>query len=277
MTFATTLNATLSAEPPLPFASSYDQLTEWRFPVFTAIIYFLTVKSLAAANSKPPMGKHWTQASWFKAFVVLHNAFLAVFSAVTFVGISKGLIQASSGRTAHEAFCDHDDKLWNGSLGYWAWLFYLSKYYEMVDTAIILLKGRKPSLLQSYHHAGAILSMWLCVRSHAAATWIFVLFNSFIHTLMYSYYILTTMGMHPQQKVKKTLTRMQIIQFLTGGTIAASYPFIPGCLKLDPARQMYEKLAYAFVLSYLAPLVYLFVDFAQKVYGGKMNNKAKTN
>ncbi|KAJ3003978.1 hypothetical protein HKX48_001474 [Thoreauomyces humboldtii] len=259
-----------------PFGAHAATLIDWHFPVSVAALYFVTVKTLSAAQTVPskPVASHWTNAAWFKALVVLHNVFLAVFSGITFVGMAKGLYGSSIGRGAHEAFCDRDDKLWNASLGYYAWLFYLSKYYEFVDTAIILLKGRKPSLLQSYHHAGAVLCMWLCVRSAATGTWIFVLFNSFIHTLMYTYYTLTTLGVSPHPPLKRALTQMQIAQFLIGGAVCASYPMVPGCLKRNPVTTNHETAAYAFVLAYLVPLVYLFVDFARRVYGRKTTKTA---
>ncbi|KAJ3171878.1 hypothetical protein HDU87_008196 [Geranomyces variabilis] len=262
--------STLLSEPSLPLGFSHETLLGHHFPLSFAVLYFITVKSLAARNVKPPVGRHWTQAGWFTALVVAHNAFLAIFSAVTFIGASKGVMNSYGGRGFKEAYCDRDEQLWNSSLGYYAFYFYLSKYYEVIDTAIILLKGRKPSLLQSYHHAGAIISMWLCVRSHATGTWIFVVFNSFIHTLMYSYYVFTTVGIRPPTYLKKTLTRMQITQFCIGGALAAAYPLIPGCLKMDPARLWEEKGAYVFVLSYLGPLVLLFVNFARRTYAAKM-------
>jgi len=77
-------------------------------------------------------------------------------------------------------------RLWNEGLAFYGWLFYLSKYYEVVDTLIIIAKGRKSSVLQTYHHAGAMLCMWAGVRYMAAPIWIFVLANSFIHTIMVS-------------------------------------------------------------------------------------------
>lgn len=64
-------------------------------------------------------------------------------------------------------------------------LFYLD---EIVDTIIILLKGRRSSLLQTYHHAGAIITMYLGYNYRAHPIWIFTTFNSFVHTIMYAYY-----------------------------------------------------------------------------------------
>lgn len=77
----------------------------------------------------------------------------------------------SSGWTA--AFCSvpmhapesHTPHL--APLGLIAWLFYLSKGYEVVDSIILVLKGKKVSNLQSYHHAGAMWTMWAGVRYSA--------------------------------------------------------------------------------------------------------------
>lgn len=75
-------------------------------------------------------------------------------------------------------------RLWNEGLAYYGWIFYLSKFYEVLDTFIILAKGKPSSTLQTYHHAGAMMCMWAGIRFMSAPIWIFVLVNSFIHALM---------------------------------------------------------------------------------------------
>ena len=75
------------------------------------------------------------------------------------------------------------------NLEVFGWWFYISKFYEVLDTAIILLKGRPSSLLQSYHHAGAMMCMWAGISISTNLD--FVVFNSFIHSLMYFYFSLS--------------------------------------------------------------------------------------
>ena len=75
-------------------------------------------------------------------------------------------------------------RLWNEGLAFYGWLFYISKFYEVVDTFIILAKGKNTSFLQTYHHAGAMFCLWSGIRYMAAPIWMFVFVNSFIHTLM---------------------------------------------------------------------------------------------
>jgi len=75
-------------------------------------------------------------------------------------------------------------RIWNEGLAFYGWLFYLSKFYEVLDTFIILAKGRKSSFLQTYHHAGAMMCMWAGIRYMAPPIWMFVLVNSGLHALM---------------------------------------------------------------------------------------------
>ena len=83
---------------------------------------------------------------------------------------------------------DHTDvgRLWNEGLAFWGWIFYLSKFYEVLDTLIIVAKGKRSATLQTYHHAGAMLCMWAGMRYMSPPIWMFVFINSFIHALTVS-------------------------------------------------------------------------------------------
>lgn len=75
-------------------------------------------------------------------------------------------------------------RMWNQGLAFYGWFFYLSKFYEVLDTVIILAKGKRSSTLQTYHHAGAMMSMWAGIRYMSPPIWMFVFVNSGIHALM---------------------------------------------------------------------------------------------
>ena len=77
-------------------------------------------------------------------------------------------------------------RLWNEGIAFYGWLFYISKFYEVMDTLIILAKGKRSSLLQTYHHAGAMICMWAGIRYMSPPIWMFVCVNSGIHALMAS-------------------------------------------------------------------------------------------
>ncbi|CAG8605957.1 5046_t:CDS:2 [Ambispora gerdemannii] len=256
----------------IPFPEYYPLFMDWRFPISVAAIYTLSILILNPKSSKvsrvvaqskgiKQSGKSSKDSSAMTAFIFVHNLLLCVYSFSTFLGAgSAQLRNFLTHSNFTDAYCDRDGSFWNNALGYWGYLFYLSKYYEIVDTIIILLKGRRSSLLQTYHHAGAIITMWSGINYGATAVWIFVIFNSFIHTIMYAYYAATSIGLHPPGK--QYLTTMQISQFLIGTSLAISYLFVDGCHASAGAR-----MATWINVSYLFPLIYLFVDFAKKTYG----------
>jgi len=172
---------------PIP-ADIFAALLDVRVPLTIAAVYAVSAHLFNhRANGQPyPIAK----TRLFKAFVVAHNIFLAVYSAWTFVGMVRGLHKAldkSSLPNAVGSLCkirqetrgvlmgngtssgiegsyDGMPGLWEGALAWYGWWFYLSKFYEVIDTAVIILKGRKSSLLQTYHHAGAMICMWAGIR-----------------------------------------------------------------------------------------------------------------
>lgn len=135
-------------------------------------------------------------------------------------------------------------RIWNEGLSFWGWLFYMSKFYEVVDNLIILAKGKRASTLQVYHHAGALICMWAGIRYMSPPIWMFVLVNSGIHTLMvgytqilnlfsheantvqYTYYTFCTVGVRAPKIIKQTITSLQITQFVVGLSFAAAHLFI---------------------------------------------------
>ncbi|MCJ1285852.1 hypothetical protein MMC26_005194 [Xylographa opegraphella] len=137
-------------------------------------------------------------------------------------GVTNELIKLAGGEP------DNTDvgRIWNEGLAYYGWLFYVSKFYELLDTMIILAKGKKSSFLQTYHHAGAMMCMWAGMRYMSPPIWMFVLVNSFIHALMYSYYTFAALGMQAPMLFKRTLTSLQIAQFVFGASYAFAHLFI---------------------------------------------------
>ncbi|KAF4548633.1 GNS1/SUR4-like protein 1 [Elsinoe fawcettii] len=117
-------------------------------------------------------------------------------------------------------------RMWNEGLAFWGWVFYLSKFYEVLDTVVILARGKRSPTLQTYHHAGAMLCMWAGIRYMSPPIWMFCYINSFIHTLMYIYFTLATLRVKVPVALKQTLTTMQITQFLVGATFAAFHLFV---------------------------------------------------
>ncbi|KAH8673574.1 GNS1/SUR4 family-domain-containing protein [Xylariales sp. PMI_506] len=231
-----------------------------KVPLTIAATYAVTAKLLNIYNTSTGK-KPWaiSKTTPFRIFVILHNLFLAVYSAWTFVGMFKALrtaIVSPAGPNGLagtvDSFCklngpagfgnaatyiqghgwDNDPsrlaegRLWNEGLAFYGWIFYLSKFYEVLDTFIILAKGKLSSTLQTYHHAGAMMCMWAGMRYMSAPIWMFAFVNSFIHALMYTYYTITAFNIRVPTSIKRTLTTCQISQFLVGVTYAMAHSFV---------------------------------------------------
>ncbi|KAE8378260.1 GNS1/SUR4 family-domain-containing protein [Aspergillus bertholletiae] len=138
-----------------------------------------------------------TRTASFTYVAFIHNILLSVFSAWVFLGVCQAVVSSLPPQPwapyhIADAFCrfDHaqesgpplsgynaanstsaplttnDDSfsratlvksLWERGLNYYTWMFYVSKYYEIMDTLLLLVKGKRVSFLQMYHHAGAII------------------------------------------------------------------------------------------------------------------------
>lgn len=67
--------------------------------------------------------------------VAIHSATLAVFSGWTFYNALSIFIPYTNKYGLEGSVCDvHGDLWYNQGMGYWVTLFYLSKYYEFIDT-----------------------------------------------------------------------------------------------------------------------------------------------
>ncbi|XP_074111611.1 very long chain fatty acid elongase 7 isoform X2 [Cotesia typhae] len=98
------------------------------------------------------------------------------------------------------------------------WLYYICKLIELADTVFFVLrkKQRQISFLHVWHHSIMIVTAWIGVRFFPGghATLLGVI-NSFIHILMYSYYMLSAFGPHMEKYLwwKRHLTTLQLVQF----------------------------------------------------------------
>ncbi|XP_073832522.1 very long chain fatty acid elongase AAEL008004-like [Musca autumnalis] len=100
-------------------------------------------------------------------------------------------------------------------------LYYISKYLDFFDTVFFVLRKKynQITFLHIYHHSIMALAVYVYLSqafaSHATSAG---LVNSFIHVVMYTYYMVAAakpnIDLTPW---KKTLTSMQLIQFVLMG------------------------------------------------------------
>lgn len=102
---------------------------------------------------------------------------------------------------------------------HYGWLFFLSRLIEWLDTIFFVLRKRERQVtkLHVFHHSFVPLISWTYLKYHPGYTVAFFPFvNSFVHSIMYTYYLLATFGpkIQPYLWWKRYLTSLQIAQFI---------------------------------------------------------------
>jgi len=159
-----------------------------------------------------------------KLFSMLHNAFLICLSSyMCFECINQAVTNKF---TLWGNGIDSSEK--GIPLARVLWLFYASKVVEFIDTFIMVLKknDRQISFLHVYHHV-SIFSIWWVVIFYGPGGdgYFTAALNSFIHIVMYSYYLLASLGIRVPWKSLITMGQMtQFVLMLCQATYTILFP-----------------------------------------------------
>ncbi|KAK9711119.1 GNS1/SUR4 family [Popillia japonica] len=99
------------------------------------------------------------------------------------------------------------------------WWYYISKFTEFFDTLFFILRKKNShvSTLHVIHHGCMPFSVWMGMKfAPGGHSTFFALLNSFVHIVMYFYYMVAAMGPEYQRYIwwKKYLTTFQMVQFV---------------------------------------------------------------
>lgn len=93
---------------------------------------------------------------------------------------------------------------------------YILKYFDFIDTFFIICNKNKRQLtfLHIYHHSSILLLWKYAINSgNANGTVAFsAMINGYIHVIMYSHYLITTLAI--KNPFKFLITKMQMTQFV---------------------------------------------------------------
>lgn len=141
------------------------------------------------------------------------------------------------------------------------WLHYNNKYLELLDTVFMIArkKTQQLSFLHVYHHALLIWAWWYVCYLMASNDCIDAYFgaacNSFIHIVMYSYYLMSALGVPCPWK--RYITQAQMAQFVIVFAHAVYVLKQKHCPVSLPWAQMFV----------MANMLVLFGNFYLKSYG----------
>lgn len=222
-----------------------------------------------------------------KTFVFLHNVFLCALSAAMVTGILFELFLILKNTRFVDfdnvLLCDELGTLAEGRIIWWFYVFHLSKVYEFLDTVILVLKKKEIIFLHIYHHCITFVLTFVMMSNEVAVQWISTLANVMVHTPMYYYYAISTLGHTVWWK--KYITTMQITQFVVD-TVSN---FIAYAYRLYGEVYLGSKcsgpwLPWLFGQVVLISFLLLFVVFYRKTYSkpapgevGKETKQKKKN
>lgn len=184
---------------------------------------------------------------------LIHNFSLHIFSLYTFLKLFAVLIE--NGISSDSGFYFNQP-----SIRWLLFCFYISKYYEYVDTMILYAKHKKPILLQKFHHVGATIVWHLGFVYEFEGVYFASLINSGIHTVMYFYYFLSLFeNIRPMiNPYKVYITSAQV------GQLAFGFVALPW-FYYNKETLVNQRVILVFEL-YIACLIGLFLQFMRKNY-----------
>lgn len=148
-----------------------------------------------------------------KGLLLAWNSGLALFSILGVVRVAPPLVHQLRSRGFEDSICvnrpDHVVSLW-------IFLFTMSKFVELGDTAFLVLRKRRVLFLHWFHHVTVLLYTWFAFTHNAPTGKYFILVNFFVHSLMYAYFACQTLGIKAPTLVSISITSLQILQMVIG-------------------------------------------------------------
>ncbi|XP_052752181.1 elongation of very long chain fatty acids protein 7-like [Galleria mellonella] len=143
------------------------------------------------------------------------------------------------------------------------YFYYLLKIIDLFDTVFFVMRKKfnQISFLHVYHHTGMVMLIWGAVTYFPGGHGTFVgVINSFVHVIMYGYYLLTVANPSLKGSLwwKKYITQLQILQFFCFIIHMGALVFIPNC--------EFPCWTAAIFLPQNVFMLVLFVDFYIKEY-----------
>jgi len=198
------------------FMRSYDALHQpalytkpynWVIPIVSSSLYVLMVFGLPRFI-KTGFDLKWPLALW--------NLFLSVSSGLILIPWFLCVLHEfiASGYSAHHIICMPYGELARGLPIFLGTCYGCLKIFEFGDTLFLILRKREVNFLHWYHHSTVLLYSWYCLMVLFPVANIFGLVNAIVHTIMYLYYFLASIGQRPWWG--KHVTKLQIIQMCIG-------------------------------------------------------------
>lgn len=142
------------------------------------------------------------------------NLGLATFSTLGAARMIPELFWAVSSNSFTYSICTASYA--QGITGFWTEKFAMSKVFEFIDTAFIVLRKKPLIFLHWYHHVTVLIYTWMLYKDHTASGRWFISMNYTVHAFMYSYYALRAIRYKMPKWAPMMITMLQITQMVVG-------------------------------------------------------------
>jgi len=239
------------------FVYGQTPLSEWQWPVSLCLCYLLSVYGLRKYMENKKTWDLYTVR-------VIHNAFLSLASLIMMVGCIKEALIIFQNRGLEGLLCNSTQFALTTNADLWYYLFYLTKFYEFIDTWILVLRLKPLTFLHVFHHFITAILCWAGVAGGLPNQWLTLILNTGVHVVMYYYYLISTLG--GDVWWKKYLTTIQIVQFIIDLVLLQTYFYYQYWVGLSCTGSPEILL---FADSILLAFLGLFLNFYIKTYQSK--------
>ncbi|KAF8373385.1 hypothetical protein PRIPAC_79814, partial [Pristionchus pacificus] len=178
--------------------------------VFTfqaAIFYLFTIFALKKwMQDREPFKLQWPVAAW--------NFTIALVSGVCAAVMTPEFVRNLYELGFSATLCTAREETFSGTRGLALFVLLFARLPEFIDTIFIVLKKQPLLFIHYYHHALTLCFAWSTYSYFTPAMRHPAYVNALIHTVMYSYYFLTTLKIRPPPIVARCITIAQIVQFV---------------------------------------------------------------
>ena len=148
--------------------------------------------------------------------LIVWNTCLASFSVIAFIQFTpSGLIyEICQGGFIHSVCLVKPFS--TPELNFWSTLFILSKFVEFGDTFFLIFKKSPLTFLHVYHHVTVAVYTWFGGIDRSSIGHWFCAMNYGVHSVMYTYFMLKSLGVNLTSVIARSITALQLSQFFMG-------------------------------------------------------------
>lgn len=249
--------------PVLDFAYRHSDL-----PVFAVCLYLGFVFAVPdLLKNRKPFSLKWALAMW--------NLGLSVFSIIGCTRTVPVLYTAWRTHGIRYTCCENPENWYiNGPVALWMGLFIFSKYPELLDTVFLVLEKKPVIFLHWFHHTTVLLYCWHAFINRVAPGLWFASMNYCVHSGMYMYYFLMSVGFRKvTKKIAPLVTLAQLLQMVVGCAVTSMSAYYH---TQDPESCFVNPANFRLGLGMYASYWLLFAVLFRNLYCVGSGNGAKT-